>query len=195
MPIDDEALHQRLKGKKDTDIARITDRMDKVSIERAYRIIKALEDFAREIRDEKIPLLQEVLQSWVHKVLWTDLAAVIALLAGLGALQANFNLFDSQAGTVVSLTVSFLLLLGIHIKARSFFARKEAKRWEEKDPSIAKAIMHNTQWWKPILGLGRRGWHKQTKAKLDTLISQTKKAIQRLNDQFVSPSGTEESSR
>jgi hypothetical protein len=194
MPIEDEALHHRLKGKKDTDMTRITDRMDKVSIERAYRIIKALEDFAREIKDKKISLLQEALQSWVRKVLWTDLTTVVILLVGLGALQVNFNLFGSQTGTVVSLTVAILLLLGIHIKARSFFAQREAKKWEEKDPSIAKAVMHNTQWWKPIFGLGRRGWHKETKVKLDMLISQTKRAIQKLNDQFVSPSGTEESS-
>ncbi len=189
MPIDDEALHHRLKGKKDTDLERITERMDKVSIERAYRIIKALEDFSREIKEEKIPLLQEILQNWVRKVLWADAGAAIVILIILGLLQAEFALFDSSAGLIVGLSAGALLLLGIHIKARSFFARREVKKWQEKDPAIAKAIMHNTQWWKPILGSGRRGWHKQTKAKLDTLISQTKRAIQKLNDQFVSPSG------
>jgi len=32
--------------------------MDKVKIERAYRIIKAVEDFAKTMKDVKIPLLQ-----------------------------------------------------------------------------------------------------------------------------------------
>ncbi|MEA3454934.1 MAG: dynamin family protein, partial [Campylobacterota bacterium] len=95
IPFENEAMGERLKTKKDADLGRITERMDKVSIERAYRIIKALDDFAKEMKEKKIPQLQEVLQDWTQKVLWTDLGIMGLLLAGIGVLQLKFNLFDA----------------------------------------------------------------------------------------------------
>ena len=190
IPIEDEALYQRLKGKKDSDLARITDRMDKVSIERAYRIIKAFEDFAREIKEEKIPQLHTALKSWAQKVLWTDVAVGLLLLVILGMLHLNFNLFASSAGTTIALVSSAVIFVAAHIKARSFFANKEARKWKKKDPEIANAILHHTLWWKSIFASSGRTWQKKTKAKLDELIGQSKISIQKLNDQFVSPSGT-----
>jgi len=195
--IEDEALATRLKTKKDTDLARITERMDKVSIERAYRIIKSLEDHAKEIKEEKIPVLQEALQGWGKKVLWTDLG-ILALFSGvLGLLQFKFNIFDalqnSEAGMIAAGVGLFVLIfLFIHAKVRSFFARKEAKKWETKDIAISKAIIHNTRWWKSIFGFGGQKWHKGTKTKLNTLMTQGREAIQKLNDQYVSASGTKE---
>ncbi|MEA3417978.1 MAG: dynamin family protein [Campylobacterota bacterium] len=193
VPIENEALAERLKGKKDSDLARITDRMDKVGIERAYRIIKSLEDFAKEMKDEKIPLLQEALQRWKRKVFWGDLILFALLAVALGALQLQFNLFDkllgSQTSIIVTLAVAVMILFGIHLKVRGFFARKEANRWKEKDIAISKAIMHNTRWWHSMFGLNKQGWHNRTKAKLDRIMTQSREAIQKLNDQFVSPSG------
>ncbi len=195
-PIDDVALAERLKTKKDTDLAKIMERMDKVSIERAYRIIKSLEDYAREIKEEKIPVLQEALQGWGKKVFWTDLGMVALLSIFSGALQFQFNLlnilFSSQIGMISTIGVLILILFLTHAKARSFFAHKEAKKWEETDIDISKAIMHNTRWWKSIFGFGGRNWHKGTKAKLDILMTQGREAIQKLNDQFVSASGEKE---
>ena len=197
VPFENETHGQRLKGKKDADLARITERMDKVSIERAYRIIKALDDFARETKEQKIPLLKEVLQNWASKVLWTDLTIIGLLLALLGTLQVKFNLFDalfnSQAGTIISILALIALFCGIHLKVRNFYAAKASKKWEEKDTSIAKALMHNTQWWKPMFASGMRGWQKKNIAKLNELIAQSKRAIQKLNDQHVSSASTAES--
>jgi len=199
IPFENETHGQRLKGKKDADLARITERMDKVSIERAYRIIKALDDFARETKDQRIPLLKEVLQNWANKVLWTDLTIIGLLLALLGTLQVKFNLFDalfsSQTGTIVSLLALIALFFGIHLKVRNFYAAKASKKWEEKDTSIAKALMHNTQWWKPMFASGMRGWQKKNIAKLNELITQSKRAIQKLNDQHVSSASKAESGK
>ena len=196
VPFENETHGQRLKGKKDADLARITERMDKVSIERAYRIIKALDDFARETKEQKIPLLKEVLQNWASKVLWTDLTIIGLLLALLGTLQVKFNLFDalfnSQAGTIISILALIALFCGIHLKVRNFYAAKASKKWEEKDTSIAKALMHNTLWWKPMFASGMRGWQKKNIDKLNELIAQSKRAIQKLNDQHVSSASTAE---
>jgi len=190
--IDDEAMRQRLKSKKNTDLARIVERMDKVSIERAYRIIKALDDFSREMKEEKLPLLQEVLQEWGRKVLWTDLSVFVLLLIVVGALQFQFNvleLMNSPVSEMIGGGIFVFILLLVHMKARSFFALSASKKWKEKDMSISKAIMHNTKWWRTIFGFGPN-WHKNTKAKLDLLMTQGREAIQKLNDQFVSPLAT-----
>ena len=195
-PIEDDALATRLKTKKDTDLARIIERMDKVSIERAYRIIKALEDHAKEIKEEKIPVLQEALQGWSKKVLWADISIIALLSIVLGFLQFKFHIFDtfliSETGVMIGVGLLVLIFLFAHSKIRSFFARKEAKKWEEKDIDISKAIIHNTRWWKSIFGFGGRNWHRGTKVKLNTLMTQGREAIQKLNDQFVSASGVKE---
>ena len=195
-PIEDDALATRLKTKKDTDLARIIDRMDKVSIERAYRIIKALEDHAKEIKEEKIPVLQEALQGWSKKVLWADISIIALLSIVLGFLQFQFHIFDtfliSQTGVMIGVGLLVLIFLFSHSKIRSFFARKEAKKWEEKDIDISKAIIHNTRWWKSIFSFSGRNWQRGTKVKLDKLMTQGREAIQKLNDQFVSASGTKE---
>jgi len=163
--------------------------MDKVSIERAYRIIKALDDFSREMKEEKLPLLQEALQDWGRKVLWTDISVVVLLLIVVGVLQFQFNILELMSSPVSMMVggglLVFILLL-VHMKARSFFAQRAAKKWKEKDISISKAIMHNTKWWRTTFGFGAN-WHKNTKAKLDQLMTQGREAIQKLNDQFVSP--------
>jgi hypothetical protein len=81
--------------------------------------------------------------------------------------------------------VALIVLYGIHIKIRSFFADRLAKKWVEKDPSIAKAILRNTVWWKPMLGASREGWQKKIKEKLDLLSARSKSSIRKLNDQFI----------
>ena len=196
IPFEDKTQGERLKGKKDADLARIIDRMEKVSIERAYRIIKALDDFARDIKDKKISLLQEALQSWVNKVLWTDATIIGILLVLIGTLQVKFNLLDglfsSQPSSIVGMIVAIALLFGIHIKVRSFFAFKISKKWEAKDSTIAKAIIYNTEWWKPIFTTRMRGLQKKNITKLNKLISQSKRAIQRLNDQHVNSATAKE---
>ncbi len=198
IPIEDEPLFKRLKAKRDADHARIIDRMDKVGIERAYRIIKALEDFAKEIKEEKIPLLQEVLQRLSRKVFWTNLSVAGLLLVGLSTLQLQFNLFDpffnSQINMIIGGGVLAVVLLMIHVKAGNFFAIKEAKKWEDKDIAISKGILHNARWWKFMFGFSGRSWHKGTKAKLEVLMTQAREAIQKINDQFISPSGIQEES-
>jgi hypothetical protein len=186
--IDDEAMEKRLKSKKDVDLKRIMERMDKVSIERAYRIIKALDDFAKEMKEEKLPQLQELLQEWGRKVLWTDLAVFVLLLLLAGVLQFEFNiseLLNTTLSKVVAGSIFALVMLLVHLKARSFFSHQIAKKWREKDSSISKAVLHNTKWWRTTFGFGRN-WHKNTKDKLDVLMAEGKQAIQKLNDQFVS---------
>ncbi len=198
VPFENETMGARLKSKKDADMGQILERMDKVSIERAYRIIKALDDFATEMKNKQIPELREAMQNWSNKVLWTDLGIFGILLVGIGVLQLKFNLFDilfsSQLSTTISLLSATALFAGIHLKVRNFFALKASKKWERKDSAISKALMHNTQWWKPMFASGMRGWQKKNITKLNELTAQSKRAIQKLNDQHISSASTAEGS-
>jgi GTPase SAR1 family protein len=191
--IEDEALSARLKSKKDVDLAKIVDRMDKVSIERAYRIIKSLEDFAREMKEEKLPNLQSALESWSNKVFWADMALIVILGIIFISMQVKFSILDtisaSEVYAISSLSVFIIFFIFIHMKIRRFFAIREANIWSKRDMSISKAILNNTRWWNSMFGLKKRGWHKHTKDQLDKLMVQSREAIRKLNDQFVSPSG------
>jgi len=187
--IEDEAVAKRLKNKKDADLARIIERMEQVRTERAYRIIKSLEDFAKEMKDTKIPLLQEILQGWWKKVLLTDFGIMSLLIAGLIFGESEFGisktLLHSPLNIMISSAVLAFIIFCVHMKARGFFAKRIAKQWESKDKSISQALLHNTQWWKLTFGVGAEKWQSKTKNKLQTIIDEAKKLIQKLNDQHI----------
>jgi GTPase Era involved in 16S rRNA processing len=185
--IEDEALAKRLKAKKDGDLAKIMERMDTVRVERAYRIIKSLEDFAKDIGQNKIPQLQKNLQSWWKRVLFADMGLVAVLLGLFGALYTQSTLLEelSQIGMMAAAGGFALITLFGHMKFRKLFAKSMAKKYHEEDPEMANAILHNTQWWKLPFGVGGLSWHKRTKSKLEAIIDESKRLIQKLNDQHI----------
>jgi GTPase Era involved in 16S rRNA processing len=187
--IDDTALAKRLKEKKDTDLGKILERMAQVKTERAYRIIKSLEDVAKGLQNKKIPLLQEVLKGWWKRVIITDVAVMTTVAGVLGLAEAQFGLLQTlfSSSTTTGLTIAGLtgILLLTHTKARSFFAKKLAKKWRKEDKEISEAILFNTMWWKLIVGAGGDNWHKSTKEELQVIIEEGKRMIQKLNDQHI----------
>ncbi len=190
--IEDSAVEERLKRKKDEDLGRILERMEGVKIERAYRISKALEDFAKEMITSKLPLLKESLNRWGYKVLFVD---ILIILISLGAIGGAWFLgyippkppVEMLIGTAVGL---FMLLLFVHFKARSLFAKKEIQKWQESgDEVIANAVAHNTRWYKPIFRIWSNSWIQKASLKLESIVEYSRSAIRKLNDQYVSPSG------
>ncbi len=193
--IDDEAVKERLTKKKDADLARILSRIDKVGTERAYRIVRALEDIAKSLKDDKIISLHESLRYWSRNVTWANMAVAAVLIGSLGYFEVATGLL-STSSTILTLVLggATLIALYAHFSIRKFMSGREAKKWEEKDPNIASAIRHNTRWWKPIFGPTLKSWGKKEKKSLEKLIDQSKLTIQGLNDQFISPSGERVSS-
>ena len=191
IPIDDPAVAERLKRKRDEDMAKILERMEGVKIERAYRISKALEDFAKEILRDKLPLLREALRSWGRKVMVADLAMLL-LFAGGGAALFALGLLHSTLGVLAGyVAVSVLLFLFLHFKVRSWLARRLVRKWEAKDPAITAAIRHNTRWYRPMLRAWGKGWIRRAEERLEQVVDYSRSAIRKLNDQFVSPGGKE----
>jgi GTPase SAR1 family protein len=193
--IDDEAVKERLMKKKDADLARILSRIDKVGTERAYRIVRALEDIAKSLKDDKMISLHEALQKWSRNVVWGNMAVAALLVGTLVALEVQSGWLSASI-TVLTLALGFASFVGIyaHFSIRKFMADRISKSWEEKDPNVARAIRHNTRWWKPVFGPTLKSWGKKEKKSLEKLIDQSKLTIQELNDQFISPSGDRRSS-
>jgi len=188
-PIDDPSVAERLKRKRDEDLKHILERMEGVKVERAYRITKALEDFAKDIINNKLPKLRESLSRWGRRVVITDFILSLIFLGSAGALFLTGILSTSVEviGGISSLI--FVLLLLIHFKLRKVYANLEIKRWKEKDPSIATAIEYNTKWFKPVLRVWGKGWSQRVVNKLENIMDYSRAAIRKLNDQFVSPAG------
>lgn len=188
--IDDEAVKERLMKKKDADLARILSRIDKVGTERAYRIVRALEDIAKSLKGDKMVSLHEALQKWSRNVVWGNMAVAALLVGTLVALEVQSGWLSASI-TVLTLALGFASFVGIyaHFSIRKFMADRISKSWEEKDPNVARAIRHNTRWWKPVFGPTLKSWGKKEKKSLEKLIDQSKLTIQELNDQFISPSG------
>lgn len=190
------ATTERLKRKKDEDLSRIHERMDSVSVERAYRIIKTLEDIAETLRS-KTPRLQGVFQSLSKRTLLADLFIIGGMSATIGvlSLQSPFlqGLFSTLYSTPVVSTISTLVLVSVvllvHHKIRAIIAKAMARRWMKEDKAIGNALLRYTKGWKSLLRTLFPKWNKRRVDALSTLISESRRSIQKLNDIYVTPSG------
>lgn len=210
VPIDDEALRKRYELKRDLDLQEIHNRMEEVEIERAYRIVGALEKTARDIEERSIPLVTRTLMHWRKRVIWTDtiVLSFFGLLLLALTIKANYWTGFSftppwmQPGSNpiipwLTLAVLVILLLLIHFTVRSLAAktllhslRKEAKKADLKSNPIG-AFLRSTKPWRSIFQRSPAGWGRKARKLLTQVIQDTDTYIQTLNDQFTNPSGTE----
>ena len=72
MPIENESLRRRFEWKRDQDLSEIFNRIEQVSVERAYRIVGALEKHAQEIEDYYVPQIRDLIGRWRRQVLTWD---------------------------------------------------------------------------------------------------------------------------
>jgi len=210
IPIEDEALRTRYEQKRDADLAEIHSRMEEVEIERAYRIVGALEKTARDIEERCVPLVTQTLATWRKRVLWGDAAAmgglfVILLLLSIKAgywsgLSFNPPWLTPGSNPLVPwlLLGGLVLLLGaIHFGVRTLAAkslmgrlRRQASKAELKgDPS--GAFVKSTKPWRSIFQRSPAGWGRKARQRIKQVIQNTDSYIQTLNDQFTNPSGAE----
>lgn len=199
----DEARAERFKRKKDLDLSRIHSRIDKVSIERTYRIANAMENIVEDMHVHKIPLIEKAISAWRKKVIATDLVAFtvlsVALFYGLSLsgyldipmtdwplVKLMQNSIYMGAGVAA---ISLIILFSIHWYIRAKFAKWDAHRIEKSDAQLANALRHNTRFWRGMFPKEPRGWTARNRRKLSHIVNASKQAIQKLNDQFANPSG------
>lgn len=213
-PIDDENVRKRYEAKMKEDMDEIDERIHRVEVERAYRIVGVLEYTARLIKDEVTPKLQDLVARWRKKVLiadtvlFTSLAAIILgvahfknfpLLAWLTktanvGLWINGNLWQSiwvdlQAGLLT------IALLSLHFKIREISARNLLKKIHKTEKHVdlheylKKGLERNTGSFHSLFRSTPVGWGKLTQIKLQKVFKNANMYVQNLNDQFTNPSG------
>ncbi len=172
--IEDESLHERLKRKRDEDLQEILEKMEKVLIDRAYRIVKNVEFRSKEILT-LLPTLKTLLANFTTKLLTID----ILLLATLGGGSA-YLVFYKELPSYIFLG-AFVLFIFLHFKLKSWLRTRGAKKIE--NIYLRNAFLKQTQWYRPYLLSSLIG--KKVEEKLYQLIQTSKNFIQKLNDQFI----------
>jgi hypothetical protein len=206
--IADEARRKRFETKRDLDLGDIHGRMQEVEIERAYRIVGALDKTAKDISDKAAPFLIQALRRWRQRTLWGD-GIALGLLAVLSLTVAvNIGYWDepvAQPGWVstlvnlsldlVFLAVLLLIAAGIHFSIRRLAAeslatslRKEAEALGLRGNLMA-AFERSTKVWRTILAPNPAGWTSAARNRLIKIREDANSYVQTLNDRFTNPSG------
>ena len=202
---DDPALEERYRKKRDDDLNTITKRIAQVSVERAYRIIGALENFSNRIEKEVVPELTTAVSVWRRRVLIADLLVLLPLLVVFIAYTASHGFWQgfkfaipgtaqSAYGPVLSnvlLTLAVAVFIGVHFLIRNIVARLYAKRLAEEGyfGNLRAGFLKNTRWWRSLFLPQITGWNKQAQAKISELRDSADNFVQKLNDQYTNPSG------
>jgi hypothetical protein len=100
----------------------------------------------------------------------------------------------------LGLLALLVLLLGyVHFRVRRFAAKTVTRNLlaEIKDPDVkanyARAFQKNSCWYRSVLMRRPAGWGRWTQRRLAKVLEDTNSYIQKLNDMYTSPAGTESS--
>ncbi|NPA58921.1 MAG: dynamin family protein [Epsilonproteobacteria bacterium] len=183
--IEDEAIAQRLKSKKDAHMAGIEEKIEAVGIQRAYRIATLLTNTAKDFTEKKFPKLRKALDIWSQKVIMVDM--ILLVLSGAGIFTAKtLNLLSFEMPLAALLGGGlFLVLAYLHFGVRKFVAKLEIKKYAEEDPDLARALEISTRWYKPLLAHKFATWNMLNLKKLNNLVKDAKTTIQKLNDKYI----------
>lgn len=203
LPIEDDQTRQRFQAKRDEDLDDIKARINQLDVERAYRIIGALESNAKHLRDTLIPRLIDVRQTWSTRSMWLN---VIVFACGFAAflfysisaggwhglyytpfsdLEIPWQIAAAAIGGAVLIYLNSLLrrLAGLSV-LRSLRRHTNSK----DDVQIVTAFEVNlNSWWSSFVASRPLGWTGRNRRKLDTLIAGTAELVQKLNDRFARP--------
>lgn len=204
MPIADATLRKRFEKKRDQDLSAIEERIRQVEVERAYRIVGAMEKEAYFIRDNAIPHLSALKKSWSKSIIRTDvLALVLLVLLALAGAYFNGQLAGiipsivemlSNPATLLRMLVGLVtLVLGVHFVVKYFVTRRTLRKLlSGPDEPYYPALYKNTRIFRSIFSNTPVGWNKRTQQDVVDVIEHSSEFVQKLNDQFTNPSGESE---
>ncbi|MEA3276322.1 MAG: dynamin family protein [Pseudomonadota bacterium] len=210
-PIEDEAKRRRFERKRDEDLGEIHGRLQEVEVERAYRIVGALQKTAADISDSALPLLQKAMRLWRNRTLVAD-AIVFGLLLALflvwsiGSGHWKGFVYEPQWllalktlpwGPEILATLLILIAVAAHFGIRRL-AAKSLNRWTRKQETkedlrgdLVEAFRRNTRLWRSIFARSPVGWGSGAKRRLHKVREDCDSYVQTLNDRFTSPSGND----
>lgn len=204
IPFEDDNQRLRFETKRDVDLADIHERMQRVEVERAYRIIGALEKTALDIKEQIVPLLQKNMRKWRKIVLIGDSIAFGLLFCGIGALSIKLDFwsdFSFILPTLETISNSQILAIGItvfvcvavHVMVRKLgtklVTRQLARTENPFRGDINQAFLKNTRPWRSIFSTTPVGWGLRTRNRITMVLNNIESYIQTLNDRFTNPDG------
>jgi len=201
-PIEDAGRRERFESKRDADVQEIHDRIHQVEVERAYRIVGAMEKQAYSIRDNAIPELTRLKRLWTSRVLRFDAIAfilialvIVGVSIATGAIGAVATFLFSVIASPISMIgfiLAFLaLVLAVHFSIRKSVAGYMLKKIRDgDDPQYADAFKKNTRFYRTIFSREPAGWGRGSRKALQEVIDRAGTFVESLNDQFTNPSGS-----
>ena len=203
--IKDQALKERYQKKRDADLDAITERIDRVSVERTYRIVSTLENLSNRIEREIVPEIQEAVSTWKKRVILIDIIVLLPMLIFFVAISAargywqgwQFSLpayAEQSYGSLISnivLLVIVLLFISVHMGIRNGVASLYARRLAEEGyyGNLKAGFIKNTRWWRSLWARRIVGWNDNVSKILTDLRDAADNFVQKLNDQYTNPSG------
>ena len=203
--IADADLERRYERKRDADLNEISKRIAQVSVQRAYRIIGALEDFSNRIEKEIVPQLETAVRAWKQRVLISDAIVLLPLwlvflvyTLSHGYWQGFDFIIPAMAEKAYSHVLAYTLLgvvvtglVSIHFVMRGVIAKLYARGLAEEGHygNLRAAFLKNTRWQRSIWLGGLAGWGQKARHKISQLRDAADDFVQKLNDQYTNPSG------
>lgn len=205
VPIEPETLRKRYQAKRDADLAEIYQRMEQVTVERAYRIVGSLENAANRIEHHAVPALTDALRRWRRGVLLLDALVLgpLFLLLIVATVYAGYwqgwrfappwldGSLTSWIIAAVTGVVTAGVFVALHFWIRKLVARRIARRLEERslEGNLAAAFRKNTRWWRSLFHRIPTGWSRSAARKVERARADADRFVQQLNDRYAAPSG------
>lgn len=203
--IDDENMRARFERKRDEDLEDIHNRMGQIGIERAYRIIASLDNTARSIESQAIPLLRELLANWRKRTLVVDLfgwlvIGVVAFKFGWVQNMINGTVTQLFGGVVHISSVQMMILMSVlgvswHLCSRILMAKSLKKTVQKAQSFIGEkfkfvnAFNKSTSFFNTMFRFNPRGWNIINRSRINKIQQESDVFIQELNDRYTNPSG------
>ncbi len=201
MPIENEGLRRRFEARRDRDLSDIEERIRQVEVERAYRIVGAMEKEAYFIRDNAIPKVASLRKQWSRSVLRSDfiLAILLGLLALLGGIAAFgpasvlgllLGIVTQPASLLPLLGGIVVLILVLHFLVKYLVQKRIVRQLRHSDDEpYTGAFIKNSGLLSSVFRSTPVGWNKSTRSSVVDVINHSSEFVQKLNDQFTNPSG------
>lgn len=205
VPVEDEGVWNRYLSKRNVDYAEITQRMEAINVERVYRIIGNLESLSNLVEQQAVPQLQLARARWRKRVLLLDALVMGAFALGIGGIAWTTGWLPQWLNNPMSLVSDWFslgllaafvaLLVFVHFGLRRWTAKGIAKSLSQEETygDLSNAFMKSTRAMTSIFRTNPVGWSGRVSGKLSGIRNDVDQFVQRLNDNFSSPSGKNKS--
>lgn len=201
-----EDQHHRYQRKRDRDLEGINKRIDKVTVERTYRVVGNLEVIADRMVEQWVPTLNQYIRRWRRAVTLSDIAAVIVVIAALAF--AFIRLFvrdgrlsqpigqivtDHQPALAIIAGAIAVFLIAVHMSAKNAASRRLVKRIPADDMVDLRAAFrkHTAHWLFPLWRRHPVGWRGSVRTRLENVKRAARDLMRQTNDLYARPAGTE----